>query len=190
MTIRIRSDLFSDENVYEKMPTNIQEEAMIFKIQQKMLANQERPRCPQKKKKIMPRKAQDIGGNTSCRICDKKMITSSISSHMRVVHCLTLSEYKMIYGDFYHHCKICGESMLHEAIEISKHLRRNKHGLSFKEYNTKYIKGHRISLKVEQHLMTPQPDHSREEIQIEENLDEITEQQLLYKIDLLLDEIL
>ena len=77
--------------------------------------------------------------------------------------------------------------MLHEAIEKSKHLSRNNHGLSFKEYNTKYIKGHK---KVEQHLMTPQPDHSREEIQIEENLDEITEQQLLYKIDLLLDEIL
>ena len=188
MTIKIRTDLFSEENEFGKMSINIQEQVTIFKTEQ--MNNQGQRQSPLKKmKKIAPRKAQETSNKVTCRICDKKIIVASMSSHTRVVHCLTLREYKSIYGEIYHQCEVCGERVIQDIIELKLHLKMKNHGLTFKDYNTKFmvLKGMHGSLKMEKKTI---PDSSRDEMEREETLDDITAQQLLDKIDLLLDGIL
>ena len=187
MTIKIRSDLFLEDDRIGKMPTNIQEEAIIFKIQQKHMNRPVQSQHSTKMKKITLRTAQENSDKVTCKICDTKVILSSMSSHSRVVHCLTLKEYELIYPDIYHQCNLCGERIIHAAFEISKHLSSKNHGLTFPEYREKYIKDSENSFSVEKHLTTSMQDTSREEM---ENFDETIAQQLLDKIDLLLDRIL
>jgi hypothetical protein len=91
-----------------------------------------------------------------CKICDKEVVMSSKSNHTRRVHCLSLAEYKDIYGDhkmtlvrkMCHKCGVCEEVLLLDAIEVAIHLRRKKHNISQKKYIKCFIT-YKASVKIE-----------------------------------------
>ena len=106
-----------------------------------------------------------MSDKVTCKICDKKVIASSISSHTRLVHCITLREYELIYVDIYHQFNICGERIINTPFNISKHLRREYHGLTFPEYSEKFVKDWKNSFNEKKQLATSIQDPSREEIE-------------------------
>ena len=95
-----------------------------------------------------------------CKICDEEVLMSSMSKHTRRVYCLSLTEYKEIYGDHkatlvkktYHKCGLCEEALSLDFLEIAIHLRRKNHNIS-QEYIARFMTiAYKASVKIEQDL--------------------------------------
>ena len=125
---------------------------------------------------------------------------SSMSKHVRGVHCLLLTEYKDIYRDhketivkkIYHKCGLCQEVLLLDVLEIAIHLRRSKHDFFHKEYNARFMtyKVLSNSIKIKEDI---EIKHSEERAFFykgkykKEAFKNLSTTQLLEEIDLVLD---
>ena len=98
-----------------------------------------------------------------CCQCDKVVPLSSMKSHTKSQHKITLTEYKELYGNprkqiiklVYHKCALCKNTFLFDPSKMYKHLKKN-HQMSYKQYSTKYL-----GQQPTQSLSTPSQDTSR-----------------------------
>ena len=83
---------------------------------------------------------------TFCCLCDKVVPMSSMKSHVKTWHKMTIKEYKDLFGhpkkqilhSVYHTCALCKTTVLFDPDEMYKHLKR-KHQISYKVYSTQYL---------------------------------------------------
>ena len=81
-----------------------------------------------------------------CRMCDRLVTLTSLRSHTRASHHITIKEYVEQFGNYreqlhnvtWHKCGVCNKEILLDGDEIHKHCR--VHGLTMAEYSNLYIK--------------------------------------------------
>ena len=120
MHLNVRNDIFYMKG--NKKIKNIQENPVIMtKTKQlvdglKGLTNeQKKTEAPTDVKEILFSNDTRDGCKTMCRICNTPQFLYFMRHHTRVRHCLTIEEYRQIYGDHrgmiikevYHKCGIC-----------------------------------------------------------------------------------
>ena len=80
-----------------------------------------------------------------CRLCDRLVTLTSLRSHTRASHHVTIKEYMEQFGNYreqlhtvtWHRCGLCQKEILLDGDEIHKHCRY--HGISMAEYNNLFI---------------------------------------------------
>ena len=102
MALRVRQDIFKKDATKTQEQNNIQEDVTIYVCHP---LNQEA--IAPKEKKKMTTKVEESQVNIDikndkikCEVCEKKIKLRSMSKHTWSVHCLLLSEYKKLYGDY------------------------------------------------------------------------------------------
>ena len=83
---------------------------------------------------------------TFCCVCDKVVPLSSMKSHAKTWHKMTITEYKDLFGHpkkqilhpVYHRCALCKATVLFAPDEMYTHLKK-KHRVSYKEYSAKFL---------------------------------------------------
>ena len=81
-----------------------------------------------------------------CRMCDRLVTLTSLRSHTRASHHVTIKEYVEQFGNYreqlhtvtWHKCGVCNKEILLDGDEIHKHCK--VHGLTMAEYSNLYIK--------------------------------------------------
>ena len=80
-----------------------------------------------------------------CRLCDRLVSITSMRSHTRATHHITIKEYMEQFGSYreqlhtvtWHKCGVCNKEILLDGDEIHKHCR--SHGMSMAEYSNLFL---------------------------------------------------
>merc|ERR1719219_1918282 len=84
-----------------------------------------------------------------CRMCDRLVSLTSLRSHTRASHHVTIKEYAEQFGDYrqqlhtvtWHSCGFCQKEILLDGDEIHKHCRT--HGVTMAEYSNLFLGSNR-----------------------------------------------
>jgi len=83
---------------------------------------------------------------TRCMICRNSTPLTSLRTHTKKIHKVSIADYRLKYGDpktkliekIYHKCGLCNEQILLDSDEIAKHLVKS-HEITHRDYNSKYM---------------------------------------------------
>merc|ERR1712129_211226 len=93
---------------------------------------------------------------TLCKICDKPFSLTGMRSHTKSCHDMKITQYKERFNQIafdiieriFHHCKICGKTMLFDGDTVGAHVKNaHKSSHTHKTYNDQFLKKNTMAKK-------------------------------------------
>ena len=153
MRLNIRNDIFYIKQ--DKKSKNIQENPIIVTNAKNLVDGMKHEQNkPAGDNRLAVEDVREIrfSNNTRdackamCLICKRPVFLTTMRTHTRARHNLTIEEYRQEYGDHrdkiiekvYHKCGICLAIILLDSDDVAKHLRRH-HSITHRRYNEEYM---------------------------------------------------